>query len=206
MIKIDKEIDVWITSDTHYNHKNICRGTTSWDVLDGVRNFSTLEEMNNTIVSSINKCVKENDILIHLGDFSFGGFQSISEFYNQLNCKNIHYILGNHDTHIETNRENIQSLFKSVSYYETLKYCGYTFKLFHYPIQSWDGLGNGVIHLHGHTHLPNERKFGNGRKMDVGMDGHIEFRPYNLKNEIIPLLSQRDISSDLINDHHVISK
>ncbi len=33
MIKIEKDRkgilpDVWITSDTHYNHANICRGTT----------------------------------------------------------------------------------------------------------------------------------------------------------------------------------
>lgn len=208
MLKFSDELNLWVTSDTHYNHKNICGGITAWrdkdnNIPKGVRNFTTLEEMNNQIVKSINDCVMPDDILIHLGDWSFQGLSSIYEFYSRLNCKNIHLILGNHDTHIEKNNENVQQYFKSVSYYETIKYCGFTFKIMHYPIQSWDGLANGNIHLHGHTHLPNDLKFGNGRKMDVGMDGHPEFRPYNLKTEIIPLLSELPIRSDLNNDHHV---
>jgi len=39
--------------------------------------------------------------------------------------------------------------------------------------------------------------------MDVGIDGHPEFRPYNLKYEIIPLMNKRDILSEMPNDHHV---
>ena len=35
--------------------------------------------------------------------WSFNGFDKIIEFRNRLNCKNIHLILGNHDTHIEKN-------------------------------------------------------------------------------------------------------
>lgn len=30
MLKISPETNVWVTSDTHYHHKNICRGTTEW--------------------------------------------------------------------------------------------------------------------------------------------------------------------------------
>ena len=31
----------------------------------------------------------EDDFLIHLGDWSFGGFDSIKEFRSRINCKNI---------------------------------------------------------------------------------------------------------------------
>jgi len=73
----------------------------------------------------------------------------------------------------------------------------------HYPISSWDGLNKGVFHLHGHCHLPTHMRFGKGKRMDVGMDGHPEFRPYNLLTEVIPLLRNRENLSEMPDDHHV---
>jgi calcineurin-like phosphoesterase family protein len=209
MITINKNTNVWITSDTHYNHKNICRGVTDWRMQSGeipisqTRDFSSLDKMNDVIVNNINNVVGENDVLIHLGDWSFGGFDSIKIFWERLRCKNIHLILGNHDHHIENNKENIQELFSSVSHYNTIKYNGNEFKVMHYPISSWDGLNKGYIHLHGHCHLPTNMRFGKGKRMDVGMDGHPEFRPYNLSNEIIPIMNERLILSEMPDDHHV---
>ena len=214
MIKIEKDIngklpEVWIFSDPHYNHKNICRGTTNWRTLDGeipleqTRDFKTLEKMNEAILKGINENVGQDDILICLGDWSFGGFESIEEFRNRIICRNIHLVLGNHDHHIERNRDDIQRLFTSVSHYETLVINKKTFRLFHYPIQSWNGMNEGDIHLHGHVHLPSNRKFGQGKKMDVGIDGHPEFRPYNVMREIVPIMDKRDVMSDMPNDHHV---
>ena len=90
MIKIDNDIKVWITSDTHYNHTNICRGVTKWRMPDGsvpesqTRNFESLDKMNSAIVNNINEVVGQDDVLIHLGDWSFGGFEQIEEFYNSL--------------------------------------------------------------------------------------------------------------------------
>ena len=86
MIKIDNDIKVWITSDTHYNHTNICRATTKWRTPNGdipipqTRDFETLNKMNDVIVNNINEVVGYDDILIHLGDWSFGGFEKIGEF------------------------------------------------------------------------------------------------------------------------------
>lgn len=208
MIKIDKDTNVWLVSDTHFSHKNICRGVTDWRLPNGeiplhqTRDFTNIEIMNNVIVNNINQVVGQDDVLIHLGDWSFGGFDKIGEFWDRLVCKNIHLIFGNHDHHIINNRNNVMDLFLSTSYYETLVFSGYTFKLMHYPISSWDGLGKGHIHLHGHTHLPTELRFGKGKRMDVGIDGHPEFRPYNLKSEIIKLMDKRPIKSEIDWDHH----
>jgi hypothetical protein len=40
--------------------------------------------------------------------------------------------------------------------------------------------------------------------MDVGMDGHTEFRPYDLHREVINKMKNQPIGSELgQNDHHV---
>lgn len=88
-------------SDTHFGHRNIVQGVSSWDDKSGCRKFKTIDEMNQNIVKLINTTVKEDDILYHLGDWSFGGSDNIWNFRKQINCKNIHLILGNHDEIIE---------------------------------------------------------------------------------------------------------
>jgi calcineurin-like phosphoesterase family protein len=207
MIKIDKDRKVWITSDTHYGHKNICRGVTSWRLPDGsipinkTRDFDTIEEMNEAIVDGINSVVGQDDVLIHLGDFSFGGFENIQKFRDRIICKEIHLILGNHDTHIENNKGDVQELFTSVNHYTRLLYKNKTFVLFHFPISSWDSLNKGHIHLHGHVHLPINLRFGKGKKMDVGMDGHPTFGVYGM-GDIIQIMDKREIASDMLFDHH----
>ena len=133
MIKIEKNKDgsfpnVWIFSDPHFNHKNICRGVTNWRTTDGevpeeqTRDFSDLEKMNESIVNGINWNVGQDDILICLGDWSFGGFESIEQFRNRIVCQTIHLILGNHDHHIERNRQDVRKLFTSVKHYEKFLY------------------------------------------------------------------------------------
>ena len=115
-IKLQPHQKLFFTSDTHYNHKNICRGVTSWTHAEGhTRDFPTLAKMNDTIVNNINNVVGQDDILIHLGDWSFGGFESISEFKHRLICQNVYLILGNHDHHTDKNRDDIRRLFLSVS-------------------------------------------------------------------------------------------
>jgi predicted phosphodiesterase len=60
--------------------------------------------MNQALVDGINKNVKFNDVLIHLGDWSFGGIDKIWEFRKQINCQNIYHVYGNHDHHISRNK------------------------------------------------------------------------------------------------------
>jgi calcineurin-like phosphoesterase family protein len=198
---------VWITSDTHYNHKNICRGVTNWRTPEGkipigsTRDFQTLGEMNDKIINNINEKVGQNDTLIHLGDVSFGGFDKIGEFLDRLVCKNVHLVMGNHDQHIKSNREDIRDRFISVQEYREVKIDGENFVLSHYPFASWHGLNKGVIHLHGHVHLSPKNKWGNGKKLDVGMDGN-NLYPYSI-TEIVHMMDKRDVGSDVTNDHHL---
>ena len=209
-LEIPKGVNVWFTSDTHYNHKNICRGVSNWEAGRGTRDFATLQKMNEVIVNQINSKVMEDDILFHLGDWSFGGFESITEFRNRIVCKNIHLILGNHDHHIENNADDVQDLFTSVNQYLKIQINvnrtengvdKHNFVLCHYPLGSWHDMAMGVIHLHGHVHLPSNLKLGEGKAMDVGVDGN-NMSVYSLQ-EITNIMKKQPIASlRLPKDHH----
>ena len=205
---------LWFTSDTHYNHSNICRATTRWKDADNVtRDFSSLERMNDELVFWINQRVAQDDILIHLGDWSFGGFDSIKQFRDRIICKNVHLVLGNHDHHIQRNKDNVQSLFSSVHDYLDLDVSWWVkewkvnkkerqrFVCMHYPIASWNGMNDGVIHLHGHVHLPNHLRVSDGRAMDVGVDGN-EMEPISLENILTIMRYQPIAKLALPKDHH----
>jgi len=209
-MKFDKILTsgvVWITSDTHYSHKNICRGVTNWRTKDGkiptesTRDFNTIEDMNSVIVDNINSKIGPDDTLIHLGDFSFGGFDKIGQFLNRLVCKNIHLVLGNHDHHIKNNQENIHDRFLSIQNYLEVNIGGANFVLSHYPLCSWNQLSKGAIQLHGHVHLPTNKKWGNGKRLDVGVDGN-NYQPYKL-TEIVHMMDRREVRSEIVNDHHL---
>jgi calcineurin-like phosphoesterase family protein len=197
---------VYITSDTHFGHKNICRGVTNWRTQDGeipidsTRDFQTIEQMNERLIDGINHHVGQDDTLIMLGDVSFGGFDNIGTFLERLICHNIHLILGNHDHHIENNRDFVKERFLSVQHYMEININDRNFVLSHYPLQSWHGMNKGVIHLHGHVHLPENRKFGNGKKMDVGVDGN-GMDPYSI-DEIIKIMDKRPVAFEMNGDHH----
>jgi calcineurin-like phosphoesterase family protein len=211
-MKINLEMNqrLWFTSDTHYNHANICSATTRWVNPLTLREFDSLDKMNDAIVNNINDNIGQDDILFHLGDWSFGGFDSIRKFRNRIVCKNIHLILGNHDEHIERNKHDVQSLFSSIQHYINLdvrrpngKFVDkFRFVCMHYPIASWDNMNQGVIHLHGHIHLPKHLRVGNGRSLDVGMDGN-NLIPLSL-DEILNLMKNQPIDKlSLPKDHHV---
>jgi len=210
MLKFKKLLtsgNVFITSDCHFSHKNLCRGVTGWRTTDGkipissTRDFPTLDLMNDTIVNNINSKVGQDDTLIMLGDIAFGGFENITIFLDRLICKNIHLVLGNHDHHISNNRGGIQDMFLSVQNYLEANINGENFVMTHYPFESWNGLNKGVIHLNGHVHLPASRKWGNGKKLDVGMDGN-NLYPYSI-TEIVHMMDRREVRSEMVNDHHL---
>ena len=207
---LEKGQRIFFTSDSHYSHQNICRATSSWTDGSKTRDFKSLDHMNTAIVDAINDKVGPDDVLIHLGDWSFGGFENIAEFRERIFCKNIHLILGNHDHHIERDKDGVRSLFASVSHYAVLnlrrpgngpEMDKFSMILCHFPIASWDGMNDGRIHLHGHVHLAPLHKIAEGRAMDVGADGN-GMDPYSL-DEILKLLKDRPIKRlSLPADHH----
>lgn len=234
-IVINKNQNVWFSSDFHYGHSSIVRGESKWENKRGCRDFDTLKEHDETLINNINAVVKENDILFFLGDWSFGGFKDNEAFENvylfrsKLKCKNIHFILGNHDHIIDDNKGDKdgvkpRDLFKSVSQYKEIriiddlngdgKALKYNFFLCHYAMRVWNKSHHGAIHLYGHSHntldemtplIANPTWIGDGyyiknyRTMDVGVDCHPEFRPFSFR-EIIDIMNKRNVELEV--DHH----
>lgn len=208
-IILERKQQLFFTSDTHYNHTNICRGVSKWTGGRGTRDFHSLGEMNAAVVNGINSRVGQDDILVHLGDWSFGGFESIIEFRQMIVCQNVFLFLGNHDHHIRNDRDGVRKYFREVSSYDVLdirrpegeETAKYQFVCCHFPIASWDGMNKKVPHLHGHVHLPPNLKVHEGRAMDVGMDGN-NLKVYSL-NEVISILEDRPIRPIVLQtDHH----
>jgi calcineurin-like phosphoesterase family protein len=174
------------------------------------RDFASLEKMNEELVYWINRRVAQDDILIHLGDWSFGGFESIQTFRDRIVCQNIHLILGNHDHHIQNNKDNIQSIFSSVNQYLDLSVSWWIagkkkeyarFICMHYPIASWNGMNDGAVHLHGHVHLPKHLRMAAGKAMDVGVDGN-DLEPIEMDDILIKMVSRPITKLALPKDHH----
>jgi calcineurin-like phosphoesterase family protein len=89
--------DIWLISDTHFGHANILNFTdsTTGELIRGNR-FSSVEEMNETMVENWNNTVKPGDIVYHLGDVFFGSKEEFLKLWNRLNGSK-RLILGNHD-------------------------------------------------------------------------------------------------------------
>lgn len=79
----------WFTSDTHFGHKGVIEYCK--------RPFEDVEEMNAELIRRWNVCVKPEDTVYHLGDFSFVGSVATKEIISNLNG-GIILIRGNHDS------------------------------------------------------------------------------------------------------------
>lgn len=204
--------NIFFTSDTHYGHSNIAsKNSSKWD--KGYRDFNSTEEMNRVIVKNINKLVKYEDTLYHLGDWSFGGIDNIWNFRKQIVCKNIHLILGNHDSHIELDKTlpncpnllHAKHIFDSVDHYKEITIGKTNFILSHYAHRVWKGHHKEYIHLYGHSHDSLDKNNNTwGKSMDVGIDSAHrifgEYRPFHLE-EIEKIMYKREV---YLPDHHHI--
>lgn len=113
---------IWVIADTHFFHKNIIK-------YDGLP-FNNVEEMNKCIIKKWNRKIRDNDIVIHLGDFGFGNKEKIKEIVKQLKGKKI-LILGNHDKH---SKSFYRSIFDEVyNGYYRLVYNGKVIHFIHNP-------------------------------------------------------------------------
>ena len=85
------ERNIWVISDSHYNHANIIKFCN--------RPFDTVDEMNAYMVEQWNSVVKPQDKVYHLGDVYMGGGYSREQTSSLLSSLNGHkrLILGNHD-------------------------------------------------------------------------------------------------------------
>jgi calcineurin-like phosphoesterase family protein len=113
------------------------------------------------------------------------------------------WILGfRQPTYVNKLSYTTESLYNTTpAEYLYLEINDYRLILMHYPIASWNNMNKGVIHLHGHVHLPPDKKISKGKAMDVGMDGN-NMELYSLM-DIINIMDKQPISKlSLPQDHH----
>ena len=167
--------NVYFSSDLHLDHQA---------VLDFGRNFQNLEWMNKYIIDEINIKVKENDLLVLLGD-TLMDKKDYTNFLNKLNCDNIIILFGNHC--------NMGKLYSSLIECDKLFYIGHYLELnidkqivccSHYPSFNWNYQDKGSISLHGHLHADESdvvKEIHKYKSMDVGIDSyHKVFGTYSV--------------------------
>lgn len=175
--------EIFFTSDTHFNHKNILKYCPN-------RKFGNIIEMNEGIIKAWNKKVPAGATVYHLGDFAFCNLIKQEEIINRLNG-NIHVIRGNHDADFPRDK------FVSISNYREITVDGRLIVLCHFPFLVWNKSHRDAYNLHGHCHNTLEYDK-HAFRMDVGVDAHPDLAPFSME-EIHEYMSKKEWKSL---DHH----
>lgn len=148
----------FFTADEHFGHAKIIKYCN--------RPFSSVEEMNETIITNHNEVVTGRDIVIHAGDFCWA--RTYNEAYVKYISKlkgNHHFIKGSHDRWLP---ESAKFIWRKVIDKRFIFVC-------HYAMRTWERSHYNTWQLYGHSHgqldpLPSQ--------MDVGVDTN-NFYPYS---------------------------
>jgi calcineurin-like phosphoesterase family protein len=82
---------VFFTSDTHFRHNQ--------SFIFEARGYKDRYEHDDALIAKINEVVRPEDTLIHLGDFCLNITPpEFNEILARINCQNIAYIWGNHNS------------------------------------------------------------------------------------------------------------
>jgi len=132
-------MNVFLISDTHFSHKNICSFTKN----DGskLRPFDNVEEMDELMIENWNKTVRPIDKVYHLGDVAIN--RNGLKVLKRLNGKKV-LIKGNHD--IFPLKDYLPHFYDIRAYHILDKMI-----LSHIPVHSISR-GRFKANIHGHTH------------------------------------------------------
>jgi calcineurin-like phosphoesterase family protein len=130
---------VFLTSDTHFGHVNICKFTN----YDGskTRPWDSVEEMDEDMVKRWNDTVGPNDKVYHLGDVVIN--RKSLQILDRLNGDKV-LIKGNHDIF---KLNDYTKYFRDVRAYHVMNGC----ILSHIPVHK-DSIARFGANIHGHLH------------------------------------------------------
>ena len=192
--KLESADGVWLTSDSHYYHKNILKYCS--------RPFETVEEMNQALIDNWNSVVGKDDHVYHLGDFCFGNVEKWNSILEPgvLNG-NIHLILGNHDVPQIFKESVNRERFCEITYQKMLLFDGWTIFLNHFPFLDFsNSIDHKVIEAHGHLHTSpfslgtiteEKAKHLNWNQYDVGVDNN-DYTPISLEKFFEEIFKRRE--------------
>lgn len=129
---------LWFTADTHFGHAGEARR----------RGYDDVRQHDEDLVRNWNECVKKNDVIFHLGDFSNGDRADAQQaVFNRLNGKK-YLVLGNHD-----NQATADLGWASPPVHRMIVQIeGKEHILDHYAGRTWYKSFHKTIQLFGHSH------------------------------------------------------
>lgn len=130
--------DIFVTSDTHFNHGNIIKYCN--------RPFRCSRDMDEALVERWNSVVKPDDHVWHLGDVYMNASKGYIEMIlGRLNGKK-RLVLGNHDN---AKDQILQKYFEKIVLWRDFKEFGIL--LTHVPAHP-DSIIKDRLNVHGHIH------------------------------------------------------
>lgn len=205
----------FFTSDWHIHHD------PSWDVpIWKMRGYASPDDHADDVIEKVNARVGEDDILWNLGDmFLNSSDERAEDFLNQIKCKNIHKLWGNHTSNtyrIYKNAIKDQYNLEGVEVYplrwKNVVFMGNHLELFigkqriilnHFAQRIWHKnvgkWGTPSWQLSGHSHLSDKTRhpdFPLGKSMDLGWDHHNDIWSFEEIEEIM------ETKTAQILDHH----
>lgn len=162
-----KEKRIFVTSDLHINHNR--------EFIFKPRNFESISEMNEAIVSRWNEVVTPDDEVYVLGDLMLGDSASAIEYIKRLNGT-LHIVCGNHDTDARINLYYSLPNVAEVTWALRLNYKKFHFFLTHFPCLTGnlekESLTQCTCNLYGHTHQKSNFYNDMPFMYHVGVDSH----------------------------------
>ena len=170
---------IWVTADLHMGHDNIRKFCD--------RPFDSVEEMDRVLIDNWNCLVSHYDEVYVLGDFTLN--DTARHYFCQLKGQiNVPEYPWHHDKRWLKKEGRSGDLYsgsnmqiKLLPPMVVLEFPGDDYPLAvtlcHYPLESWDRLHHGALHLHGHIHSKELVTAPN--RFDVGVDAN-NFRPVKL--------------------------
>jgi calcineurin-like phosphoesterase family protein len=192
-MKLEGDLNkIFFTSDHHFGHTNIIKYSQ--------RPFENVSEMDQALIENWNAVIAPNDLVFHLGDFTF--HQNASKYFTALHGQ-IHILKleWHHDSRwleTEGNKPLLSKGGHTLKFLPalTVLYCAQLgdgkyplpITISHYPLAEWEASHHGAWQLHGHSHGqyldPNNRKC-----LDVGVDA-MKYQPVSLEQVRVLMLGK----------------
>lgn len=132
---------IFFTSDMHFGHKNVIEYDD--------RPFSTVEEMDETIIKNWNRKVGSEDDVYIIGDVALCGRTAANACLSRLNGK-LHLILGNHDYLMK--KPESKGRFVEITDEKIILLDGKRLLLRHIPRDYWKDMTDIDYFIYGHIH------------------------------------------------------
>ena len=203
--KFNSYKNVFISSDIHFNHKNILQYCPERNI-DGI-NLGTatpeqidiaVNKMNELILKNMNDSISHGDLHIIVGDVCMGQGEKMLPMIERMNG-DVLLIKGNHDRTLSKLIGDHPKFVGVHDYYCFNPRKSVSIVLSHFPMASWDGQSRGSIHFHGHLHGAPVQVIDAHKKriFDVGIDNN-NLKPHLLNDVIERMLKIPGPS----HDHH----